>query len=653
MLRHGACGAMAIEGQDGKDMCGIAGIVSLGGAPVDPSEIESMCRVMTHRGPDEDGFYVDSNVGMGMRRLRIIDLEGGRQPVHNEDRTIWTVFNGEIYNYQELRQRLISRGHKLYTSTDTEVLVHLYEDFGERMVQFLRGMFALAIWDTRNQRLFLARDRVGIKPLYYAMAGERFCFASELKALLTLPDIPRDIDWRALGGLCATLTTPHDQSIIRGARKLRPGHWMSVSLGSARVTVAPYWDVQFVESSTQTEAALVEELRHLLDESVRLHMISDVPLGAFLSGGVDSSAVVATMTRASSRPIRTFTIGFDEQDFNEAPAAREVARALGTEHHEEIVNPDALKVIDKLVWHLDEPFGDSSAIPTYMVSQLASRSVTVVLSGDGGDELFAGYDRYLTEMRERRYDRLPPFIRMLAGGVGRVLPEFTRGKNFLNHFSKTGAERYADASTLFRLRQFPRLFTPDVLPHVIPEVELPDATRTRANATHWLSALQYGDLKSYLPLDILTKVDRMSMAHSIEARVPLLDHKLIEFAARIPPDLQIRDGRSKHILKSAMKGVLSETALNRPKRGFAVPLGAWFKGKLEDFAHDVLLSTRSRQRGIFDPAYVEKLLYRHAKGRSLDLHLWTLMSCELWCRAFLDQAPERLETQAVYARHQN
>jgi asparagine synthase (glutamine-hydrolysing) len=630
---------VAIEIQNGEDMCGIAGIVSLSDAPVDPEEVESMCRVMTHRGPDDDGFYVTSGIGMGMRRLRIIDLEGGRQPVHNEDGTVWTVFNGEIYNYQELRERLQSRGHRLYTSTDTEVLVHLYEDYGERMVQFLRGMYAFAIWDAKNQRVFLARDRIGIKPLYYALAGERLCFASELKALLALRDIAKDIEWQAFGHVVSHLTTPHDQSVIRGVRKLRPAHWMSVSRRNAHVTVAPYWDVQFVASATHTEASLVEELRELLDESVRLHMISDVPLGAFLSGGVDSSSVVATMSRASSRPIRTFTIGFDETEFNEAPAAREVADALGSEHHEEIIKPDVLNVIDKLIWHLDEPFGDSSAIPTYMVSRLASQSVTVVLSGDGGDELFAGYDRYFVEMREQRYDRLPAVIRRLAGAVGRALPDFTRGKNFLTHLGTTGAERYADASTLFRLNQFPRLFMPDVLPRVLPEIDI-DASRRRVNATHWLSALQYKDLKSYLPLDILTKVDRMSMAHALEARVPLLDHKLVEVAARIPPEMQIRDWRSKHVLKSAMKGMLSDTVLNRPKRGFAVPLGAWFKGKLEDFARDVLLSTRSRQRGIFNAAYLEKLLERHSRGRALDLHLWTLISCELWCRAFLDQTPQ-------------
>jgi asparagine synthase (glutamine-hydrolysing) len=384
----------------------------------------------------------------------------------------------------------------------------------------------------------------------------------------------------------------------------------------------------------------VEELRSLLDESVRLHMVSDVPLGAFLSGGIDSSSVVATMAHASSRPIQTFTIGFDEKDFNEAPAAREVAAALGTDHHEEILNPNVLEVIDDLVWHLDEPFGDSSAIPTYMVSRLASQSVTVVLSGDGGDELFAGYDKYLVERRERRYDRIPPFIRRLGAAIGNALPDFARGKRFLTHFGKSGHERYRDASTLFRRDHFSQLFTPDALKRVLPESEDDVRRESSDDATHWLSALQYADIKTYLPLDILTKVDRMSMAHSIEARVPLLDHKLIEFAARIPPDMQIRGMRTKHVLKSAMKGILSENVLERPKRGFAVPLGAWFKGGLEGFARDILLSSRSKQRGVFEPAYVETLLAQHSAGRAMDLHLWTLMSFELWCRAFLDRAPQ-------------
>jgi asparagine synthase (glutamine-hydrolysing) len=628
-------------------MCGIAGIVSLGDAPVHRPEIESMCQSILHRGPDEDGFYMSHGVGMGMRRLRIIDLDTGRQPVRNEDGTVWTVFNGEIYNYKKLRTRLQALGHTFYTSTDTEVIVHLYEEYGDECVQFLRGMFALAIWDTKEKRLLIARDRLGIKPLYYTMVNDRLCFASEMKALLELPEVSRDLDWNAVGHLVSYLTTPGDQSILRGIKKLPPGHLLSLSRGGS-IKVEPYWDAHFAPATGRTEESFVEELRALLDESVQLHMVSDVPIGAFLSGGIDSSSVVASMAKASSRPIKTFSIGFQEAGFDELPAAREVARAFGTDHHEEILVPDALNVIDKIVWHLDEPFGDSSAIPTYMVSELASKSVTVVLSGDGGDELFAGYDKYLVEKKERRFDKLPPFVKRLAGAVGEALPDPARGKNFLTHFGKTGAERYLDASTLFRLSQFPRLFTPDVLQNVLPGAGNFDVSRFQSKTGNWLSALQYRDLKNYLPMDILTKVDRMSMAHSIETRVPLLDHKIVEFAGRIPPEMQIRDGRTKHILKSAMSGVLSDNIINRPKHGFAVPLGAWFRGKLDDFARDILLSSRSRQRGVFNSHYVEGLLAKHSTGRELDLHLWTLISFELWCRKFLDSAPGKKEERRAY-----
>jgi asparagine synthase (glutamine-hydrolysing) len=636
---------VAAENEGYKNMCGIAGIISIDDAPVHRREIEAMCEAIVHRGPDEDGFYISHGVGMGMRRLRIIDLETGRQPVRNEDGTVWTVFNGEIYNYKKLRTRLQALGHTFYTSTDTEVIVHLYEEYGDECVQFLRGMFALAIWDVKNKRALIARDRLGIKPLYYTMVNDRFCFASEMKALLELDDVTRNLEWNAVGHLVSYLTTPNDQSILQGIKKLPPGHLMSVSRGSSNIRIEPYWDANFAPDSGRTEESFVEELRALLDESVRLHMVSDVPIGAFLSGGIDSSAVVASMARASDRPIKTFSIGFKEASFDELPAAREVALAFGTDHHEEVLEPDALNIIDKLVWHLDEPFGDSSAIPTYMVSELASKSVKVVLSGDGGDELFAGYERYLVEKKERRYDKLPPFVRRLAGAVGEALPDPARGKNFLTHFGKSGAERYLDASTLFRLSQFPRLFTPDVLESVLPGAGQFDASRYEAKTGNWLSALQYGDLKNYLPLDILTKVDRMSMAHSIETRVPLLDHKLVEFAAKIPPEMQIRDMRTKHIFKSAMKGILSDNIIDRPKHGFAVPLGSWFRGKLDDFARDILLSSRSRQRGIFNPRYVETLLTRHSEGRELELHLWTLISFELWCRRFLDSGNTKQQEQ--------
>jgi len=423
---------------------------------------------------------------------------------------------------------------------------------------------------------------------------------------------------------------------------LPPAHRMSISQQTGATRLEAYWNLQFAPSSQTREAALVEELDSLLEESVKLHMISDVPIGAFLSGGVDSSAIVALMSRQTSKPIKTFSVGFQDKRFDELTYARSVARAFGTEHHELVLEPKALDVIDKLVWHLDEPFGDTSAIPTFMLSQLASQHVTVALSGDGGDELFAGYQKYLVEKSERRFDRLPPFVRTMAGTIGSLLPDGARGKRFLTHFGLSGFDRYRDASTVFHTDQRQRLFTSDVRQSLaFRDFGYNDLGPAPTQTGHWLSALQYQDLKHYLPLDILTKVDRMSMAHSIEARVPLLDHKLVEFAATIPPDMQIRNGRTKHLFKSAMKGTVGDDILDRPKHGFGVPLSSWFRGSLDGFARDVLLSSRSRQRGIFNTKYVESLLDMNSKGRELDFQIWTLISFELWCRAFIDGYPVR------------
>lgn len=630
-------------------MCGIAGILSLNSRSVCVEELQSMCAAMTHRGPDDDGFYVGRGMGLGMRRLSIIDLETGRQPVHNEDGSIWVVLNGEIYNFKELRRALERRGHSFYTATDTETIVHLYEEYGVYCVEKLRGMFAFALWDDRSKILLLARDRLGIKPLYYAQVGGRLAFASELKVLLQLPEVKRSLNWKAVDHLFTFLSTPGAESVVAGVHKLEPAHVLTVSPGRAP-RIARYWDVHFEPDYTRTETYFVERLRALLEESVRLHMVSDVPLGAFLSGGVDSSAVVATMSRLTARPIKTFSIGFPEKRYNEAPYARRVAEEFGTDHRELILEPHTFELVEDIAWFLDEPFGDSSAIPTYMVSKLAAEEVTVALSGDGGDELFAGYDRYRVEERERRYRFLPTLARRALGSIGKKMPEGMRGRNFLRHLSLTGTERYLDASTLFRLEEKRKLFHPEIFAlfsHDAPWRAL--AAGLAKEDHHWLSALQYLDLKNYLPLDILTKVDRMSMAHSIEARVPLLDHKLVEFAATIPPEFKLRNGTTKDIFKRAMRGILPEEIIDRRKQGFAIPLGRWFRGRLAHFLREILLSDTSRRRGIFNPAYIERLVTMHERGRELDLHLWTLVSFELWCRTFLDARPNT----AVPRRPQN
>ena len=615
-------------------MCGIAGIVGLDGGPVREDEVRRMCAAMVHRGPDGEGTYLGAGVALSMRRLSIIDLVTGDQPVSNEDGSIWVVFNGEIYNFQELRRGLEAAGHRFHTGSDTETIVHLYEEYGEACVEHLRGMFVFALWDERRNRLLLARDRLGIKPLYYAEVSGRLVFASELKALLQLPEIERRINWTSFDHLLTFLTTPPDESIIAGVHKLEPGH-MLMAKPFGRVRVWRYWDVAFEADPVRSEADWVDDLRALLHESIRLHLASDVPLGAFLSGGIDSSSIVAAVAGLTDQPVKTFSIGFADAGFNELEHARRVARAFGTDHYELVLEPDVVSILDDVVYHLDEPFGDSSAIPTYLVSKLAAEHVTVVLSGDGGDELFAGYDRYLVEARERFWRFLPDPVRLSLGRVAERMPERMRGRNFLRHISLPGPERYLDAATLLRRDEKELLLRPEIA--VLLREDDPWRTSLEClagNGPDWLSALQRLDLKTYLPLDILTKVDRMSMAHSIEARVPLLDHKLVEFAARIPPELKLSGGTTKHLFKQAMRGILPDETIDRRKQGFAIPLGRWFRGQLRPFVSDLLLSNRCRARGIFDPAAVEKRIARGDAGLGLDL--WTLISFELWCRTFLD-----------------
>ena len=619
-------------------MCGIVGIMSFGERPVHLEELHQMCAAIVHRGPDEDGFYATRNAGLGMRRLSIIDLKTGRQPISNEDGTVWVVFNGEIYNFQELRKDLEKHGHRFATTTDTEVIVHLYEQYGDDCVQKMRGMFAFAVWDERNTRLLVARDRLGIKPLYFGEVNGRLVFASELKAILQLPEVQRKLNWNSVSHLFTSLCTPPAESIIEGIHKLEPGNIL-VAAPRKPISVEPYWDVQFSPDRRRTEQDTIEELRRLINESVGLHLVSDVPVGAFLSGGIDSSAVVAAASNLVSGRLNTYSIGFPEEDFNELRFARMMAKRLGTEHHELVLEPNVLDILDDLPWYLDEPFGDSSAIPTYMVSKLAAQHGKVVLSGDGGDELFAGYDKYVIEKKERRYDRLPGAIHRLMGALERILPKNARGHNFLRHFSLTGADRLLDL-VLYREEEKRMMFQEEAYRQFAsydPREPWIRYLLANANGT-WLSAMQYIDLKRYLPIDILTKVDRMSMAHSLEVRPPLLDHKLVEFAATIPADMKLRDTTTKYIFKRALRGIVPDEIIDRPKRGFAIPLGRWFRGKLEEFVRDLLLSERTMQRGILRAEYIEELIKTHKRGRERDLHLWTLISFEMWCRAFLDHA---------------
>jgi asparagine synthase (glutamine-hydrolysing) len=615
-------------------MCGIAGLISWSGAPPSIDDVHAMCDVMIHRGPDDHGYYHDAQAALGMRRLSIIDLRTGHQPVSNEDGTIWVVLNGEIYNFKELRTELEARGHRFSTTSDTETIVHLYEDLGSKAIERLRGMFAIAVWDSNRRELLLARDRLGIKPLFYTQLTDGIAFASELKAILELPAVARRLSWSALGHFLTFGSTPAAESIVSGVHKLEPGRLMRVS--AAAQSIEQYWQVRFSSGRQAKVDALADELRELLRETVDLHLRSDVPLGAFLSGGIDSSAVVATMTGLLQRPVKTFSIGSIDDRFDESRCAREVAHAFGTEHHELVLEPHTADILAELAWFQDEPLGDTSLIPTYMVSKLAAEHVTVVLTGDGGDELFGGYDKYVVEGIERERDRIPRPVRSAAGAIGRLLPEGVKGRNFLRHLSYEGPRRYLDAVTACGPAERASLLEPAAREQVALTDPLAPALRDLQQPDHWLSAIQSWDLQSYLPLDILPKVDRMTMAHSIEARPALLDHRMVEFAASVPPELRLRGTSTKYLFKRAMRGLLPDSVIDRPKRGFSIPLGHWLRGDWSGFVRDVLLSDTCRRRGIFRPAYIRRLLRLHDRGRDINERLWALVSFELWCRAFLD-----------------
>jgi asparagine synthase (glutamine-hydrolysing) len=626
-------------------MCGIAGFADglLGTAgwlhDEEPlSLVHSMCEVIRHRGPDDEGIHVEPGVGLGMRRLSIIDLSTGHQPIHNEDRTVWIVFNGEIYNYRELRAALERTGHRFYTASDTEVIVHAYEEWGEQAFPRLRGMFGIALWDRRSRTLLLARDRAGIKPLYYTERSGRLFFASEAKSLLVAGGADRNIDVAALDHYLTFLYTPRDSSIFRGVRKLPPGHLLRWTDG--RATVKAFWELPTAETFAGTDAEAADALHDVLRDAVRSHLVSDVPLGAFLSGGIDSSLVVGLMAEVSDRPVQTFSIGFDEPQFDELDHARKVAAHFRTDHHEFVVRPDALSILERLIRHFDEPFADPSAIPTWYVCEMARRHVTVVLSGDGGDELFGGYDRYLPHPRVAAFDRLPlPGRRRLAAAAWPLLRHGTRGKNFLRHVSRDDRGRFLDSTAFFQPDEKEALYTPEVLQNVATDA----AERSLGARFDGLDDLPFGsqmmkfDFRTYLPDDVLVKVDRMSMAHSLESRVPLLDNDVIDFAASLPLPMKIRDGRRKVLLKQVASRILPHDIVHRRKQGFGVPVGVWFRGTLRDTFNDVLGSQRARERGYFRRPFVDRVLQEHLAGvRDHSWRLWQLVVLEMWHRVYID-----------------
>jgi len=639
-------------------MCGIAGFVDLwarkGRAAEERGEILArMCRIIRHRGPDDQGVMVKPGIALGMRRLAIIDLVTGNQPMSGEDGTVTIVFNGEIYNFQELKPKLEAHGHTFQTHSDTEAIVHGYEEFGPACVDDLRGMFAFAIWDEKARTLFVARDRAGKKPLYYTTTPNgTFVFGSELKSLLEHPEVERETNPEALDAYFTLGYVPDPLSIFRNVHKLPPGHYLTFTEG--RVTVKPYWDFEFEPAESQNEADYLEELRALLDESVRLRLISDVPLGAFLSGGIDSSTVVGLMARHMGQPVKTFSIGFHEDSYNELKYARLTAQKFGTDHHEFFVTPDICEVVDELAWHFDEPFADSSAIPTYMVSKLARDHVTVVLSGDGGDELFAGYTRYAIERKRGGFERLPkPLREGVMRPLSERLPHAAWGRNYLHNVSLDPVSRFLDSVSVFTSLNRKSLYTSDFAQQLGPSGYVGRVFYDlveNVKSDDQVDRLLYLDSKTYLPGDILTKVDRMSMAVSLEARAPLLDHKLIDFVTRIPSSLKLAGLETKHILKSAVKDLVPAEILHRPKQGFGVPIQEWINQQLRARIRETLSESRTRQRGYVDSHYVDVLLDEHERGRrDHSMALWALVMLELWHRRFVDvtQGKEVEEVQMV------
>ena len=629
-------------------MCGIAGIVAQDRLDQDaPARAARMRDIITHRGPDEAGLHTDAHAALAHRRLSIVDLSTGQQPLSNEDGSVWVVFNGEIYNHAEIRRELEAHGHRYRTKSDTETIVHAYEQWGDDCVERFRGMFAFAIWDAPKRRLLLVRDRLGIKPLYWTMAGDTLLFGSEIKALLASGMVEAVANHAVLPEVLSTRYTSGEETLFRGIYKLLPGHRLVFEGGA--VAIQQYWDLPTRTDSPESPAASpVERFKELLEESVRLRLMADVPLGMFLSGGIDSSAIAAIMARMIDRPLQTFSVAFKDRAFNELEYAREVARSIGAVSHEIVIDDqDFFGALPKLVWHEDEPIAHPSSVPLYFVSALARQHVTVVLTGEGSDELLAGYGKYPRVAWNWRagtvYERmLPAAVReSIARGIVPMLPrrlERYARRSFLT-MDRSPEAMFFDNFASIRLADQQRLLAP---------AYRAAASRTGAYASSLgyfnapngnstlLDRLLYADIKTYL-VELLMKQDQMSMATSIESRVPFLDHKLVEFAATLPDAWKLSGFTTKRILRESMKGLLPESILNRPKMGFPVPFAGWTRGAWNGVARDVLLDRRSRERGLIDPVAVESLVRDHAAGRTEGGdRIWSLMNLELWHRTFID-----------------
>jgi len=629
-------------------MCGIYGIIALDGQIIDPTLIRKMGVVIAHRGPDDEGVYADGPCAIGMRRLSIIDLAGGHQPIGNADRTLWVVCNGEIYNFRELRTELAKKGHDFQTGSDSEVLIHAYAEYGDDFVIHLNGMFGFALWDSRRRRLLVGRDRLGIKPIYYAICDNTFAFASEAKALLTLPGLQqRKVDETALQSYLELGYVPAPYSIFRGIRKLPPASVVTVQ--DQDVRVRSYWAPPQEIDNKPTERDWVEQVRFQLARSVEMQMVSDVPIGAFLSGGIDSSAVVAFMAKSSAQPIRTYSIGFGgsraDDYYNELPYARQIAKIFRTDHREILVRPDVVALLPHLLWHMDEPIADTAFITTYLVSEFARKDVKVILSGVGGDELFGGYRRYLGDHLLGRFNRLPLPLRWAAVRAASVLPA-DRHSPMLNLFRYAkGFLASANQPLDQRYDSYVRVFAPDAARDLLLE---PPATAYHAVAEAFkhsaggdaLNRMLVVDLQTQLPDDLLLLTDKMTMATSVECRVPLLDHDLVELTARMPEAIKIRGGRLKHVMRQALDGLLPREILERKKRGFGTPMGAWLKGELAPLLRSVLSPASLSARGCFRPEAVARLISAHERNQIDGTDpLLALLNFEIWARMYLDRRP--------------
>jgi len=635
-------------------VCGIAGVVDTRGRVAQLGLVRRLCEVLGHRGPDDEGYHADGPVALGQRRLSILDLAGGRQPMSNEDGTVWVTFNGEIYNFQELRQRLEGVGHRFATRSDTEVIVHAYEQYGGDCVKELQGMFAFALWDQRTRTLMLARDRVGKKPLFYAEVDGQWVFASELQGLLQHPGLTRQVDWTAVDDYLTYGYIPAPKTIFHGIYKLPPAHYLTLKLGAdaaggPEVRVERYWRLAYEPKLRLREEEAAEGLLEVLTEAVRLRMVADVPLGALLSGGIDSSIVVALMSQLSDRPVKTFSIGFDEQEFDELSYARLVAQRYATEHQEFVVRPNALDVLPTLVRHYGEPYADSSAIPTYYVARLTRDHVKVALNGDGGDECLAGYERYAGGEVADRYQRIPAVIRRLGiEPLSRLIPEgaprrsrLRQARRFLQVAGQPAPERYQRWIGYLPRQQRARLYTPEFQEQLAGH-----------QAEGWLLGIWEGvareglesldrmlavDVESYLPYDLLVKMDIATMANSLEARSPFLDNKVMEFCARLPCRYKLSGLTLKYLLKKAGARLLPAQTRARRKMGFGVPVAHWMRGELRPWVEDLLLSPRALKRGYFEPEALRQLVWAHLDGRQeQSFELWALLWLELWHREFLD-----------------